>query len=49
MVIIGWALALLALFGANSASFMTPPFFIGGIILISAGHAIRTFSRNRPS
>jgi hypothetical protein len=49
MVIIGWALALLALFGASSGSFMSPAFFIGGTVLISVGHAIRTFSRNRLS
>jgi hypothetical protein len=45
MVIIGWVLALLALAGTNAASFMSPAFFIGGIILISAGHVTRTLVR----
>jgi hypothetical protein len=49
MVIVGWVLVLLALFGANSASFMSPAFFIGGIVLISAGHITRTLSKNQPS
>jgi len=44
MVIIGWVLTLLALAGVSAASFMSPAFFIGGIILIGAGHVTRTFS-----
>lgn len=50
MVIVGWVLALLALAGVSGGSFMSPAFFIGGVVLIAAGHVTRTFSRReRPA
>ena len=49
MVIIGWALVIVSLLGAGTGSLMTPAAFIGGVILISVGHAIRTFSKRELS